>query len=89
MLINIHQLKHRWEAPAKAVISWNEKTDEVRSAPSGVRITGRVTTPDGRGIRNATATIVDRNGILRTVATSAFGYYTFDASRGSAKVKLR
>ena len=48
------------------------------AAPPGFRIAGRVTTPDGRGLRNATVTIVDRSGFVRTVMTSAFGYYVFD-----------
>ncbi len=47
-------------------------------ATAGASISGRVMTPDGRGIRNATVTIVDRSGIARTVTTSSFGYYTFD-----------
>ena len=47
-------------------------------AAAGVTISGRVTTPDGVGLRNATVTIVDRSGFARTVTTSAFGYYTFD-----------
>ena len=41
-------------------------------------ISGRVITPDGRGVRGATVTIVDSNGFARTVTTSSFGYYTFD-----------
>jgi hypothetical protein len=49
----------------------------VAAAP-GVRVSGKVTTPDGRGLRNATVTIVDASGFARTVMTSAFGYYAFD-----------
>ena len=37
-----------------------------------------MTTPDGRGIRNATVTLVNRSGFARTVTTGAFGYYAFD-----------
>lgn len=40
-------------------------------------ITGRVTTPEGAGLRNATVTLND--GVtMRTVTTSSFGYYTFE-----------
>ncbi len=47
-------------------------------AAAGASVSGRVTTPDGRGMRNATVTIVDRSGFGRTATTSAFGYYVFD-----------
>ena len=44
---------------------------------SGIEVSGRVRTPDGRGLRNATVTLVDQNGIAHSVSTSSFGYYTF------------
>ena len=47
-------------------------------AAASVTVSGRVTTPNGQGLRNATVTIVDRAGFARTVTTSSFGYYTFD-----------
>lgn len=44
-----------------------------------VTISGRVTTPDGRGLRNATVTLQDNfSGTRRTATTSAFGFYSFD-----------
>ena len=46
--------------------------------PAGVEVSGRVLTPDGRGLRNARVTITDQNGVSRTVTTSSFGYYRFD-----------
>ncbi len=42
-----------------------------------VEISGRVTTPDGRGLRNATVTLTDSLGATRTATTSSFGFYTF------------
>ena len=48
------------------------------TAAAGITVAGRVTSTDGRGVRNATVTIVDRNGYARTVTTSSFGYYQFD-----------
>ena len=45
---------------------------------SGIQVSGRVTTSDGRGLRNATVTMTDQNGIAHSVSTSSFGYYTFD-----------
>jgi hypothetical protein len=41
-------------------------------------ISGRVLTPDGRGLRNAVVTLTDSNGAERTVTTSSFGYYQFE-----------
>jgi hypothetical protein len=47
-------------------------------ASAGVELSGRILTPDGRGLRNATVTILDAYGYARTVTTSSFGYYRFD-----------
>ena len=41
-------------------------------------VSGRVITPDGRGLRNATVSITDPRGVRRTVTTSSFGYYSFE-----------
>ena len=45
---------------------------------AGVSVGGRVTTANGRGISNATVTMTDASGTVRTARTSAFGYYRFD-----------
>jgi hypothetical protein len=45
---------------------------------AGVEVSGRVLTPDGRGLRNAAVTMTDSNGITRTTVTSSFGYYRFE-----------
>ena len=34
--------------------------------------------PDGRGLRNATVSITDPQGTVRTVTTSSFGFYRFE-----------
>lgn len=48
------------------------------SAPASV--SGRVFTSDGvRGLRNATVSITDPQGVKRTVTTSSFGFYSFDS----------
>lgn len=44
---------------------------------STVTIAGRVTTPAGQGLRNATVTLTDSLGIKRTATTSSFGNYSF------------
>ncbi len=43
-----------------------------------VAITGRVTTADGRGLRNARLTLTSPDGARRAAITSAFGYFAFD-----------
>jgi len=45
---------------------------------ASVSVSGLVTTPDGRGLRNATVVITNSTGIRRTVLTSSFGAYTFN-----------
>jgi len=45
---------------------------------AGVEVSGRVLTPDGRGLRNATVIAIDALGNRRTATTSSFGYYRFD-----------
>lgn len=59
----------------------------LASTASGVEISGRVTTPDGRGLRNASVTITDSRGNIRTATTGSFGYYRFeDVEAGSSVV---
>ena len=45
---------------------------------ANVSITGRVTTSDGRGLRNAIVSMTDSQSVTRTARTSSFGYYRFD-----------
>ncbi|MEQ1645130.1 MAG: carboxypeptidase regulatory-like domain-containing protein, partial [Pyrinomonadaceae bacterium] len=45
---------------------------------TGTELSGRVTMPDGRGVRGAQVTILDATGRARTVTTGTFGYYRFD-----------
>ena len=52
---------------------WGGGTD----AASGFTVSGRVLTPDGRGLVNAKVTISNQ-GISRRVTTSSFGFYSFD-----------
>lgn len=46
-------------------------------APTVAVVTGRVFTPDGRGLRNAVVSLTDSLGVRRTSTTSSFGVYTF------------
>lgn len=51
--------------------------DNLRTTASGVEVSGRVLTPDGRGLRNAQVVMVDASGVARTAVTSSFGYFSF------------
>lgn len=52
--------------------------DPVAAPSSQYQLSGRVTTPDGRGLRNASVSITDSLGVRRTTTTSSFGFFTFD-----------
>ena len=45
---------------------------------AAVSITGRVTTSNGQGLRNARLTLTSPDGAIRRAITSTFGYYAFD-----------
>jgi len=53
---------------------------EVQAAPTAatVSVSGRVTTAQGRGIRNVVVTMTDSIGNTRTAMTTSFGYYRFE-----------
>ena len=44
-----------------------------------VSISGRILTPEGRGLRNANVILTDSNGISRQVRSLSFGSYRFDS----------
>ncbi len=44
-----------------------------------VSVSGRVTTPAGRGIIGVRLSLTDSSGEVRTATTTSFGYYRFDA----------
>ncbi len=50
---------------------------QVGGTAAGVDVSGRVVTPDGRGIRNARVVITDTTGTQRIATTSSFGFYNF------------
>ena len=45
---------------------------------AGVAVSGRVRTPNGRGLSNAFVTLTDANGNRRSARTTAFGYFHFE-----------
>ena len=50
----------------------------VSQCTASATVDGRVLTSDGRGLRNATVSIVDSHGVSRTATTSSFGLFSFD-----------
>jgi len=42
------------------------------------KISGRITTADGRGIRNVSITMMSASGALRMAFSSSFGHFTFE-----------
>ena len=56
---------------------------------ANVSVGGRISTANGRGIRNVAVTIIDAQGRTRTVTTGTFGYYRFDdVSPGTAVLSV-
>ncbi len=52
---------------------------EAQTAPPPpVTVSGRVTTPTGLNLRNATVILTDPQGLRRTATTSSFGIFTFN-----------
>jgi uncharacterized delta-60 repeat protein len=45
---------------------------------SGVSVSGRVTTPGGQALRNATVVMTNAQGVTRMATTSSFGIYLFE-----------
>ncbi|MEO7658570.1 MAG: carboxypeptidase regulatory-like domain-containing protein, partial [Pyrinomonadaceae bacterium] len=45
---------------------------------AGVTVSGKVATPSGLGLRNATVVMTDSAGVRRTATTSSFGLYSFE-----------
>ncbi len=50
----------------------------VGATAAGIEVSGRVLTPDGRGIRNAIVAVTDTSGNSRIAMTSSFGFYRFN-----------
>jgi hypothetical protein len=50
----------------------------IGTTAARVEVSGRILTPDGRGLRNAVVSIVDGNCIERIATTGSFGFYRFE-----------
>ncbi len=58
---------------------------------AAVTVSGRVSTANGRGLRNAEVTLLNSNGTIMTARTTNFGYFSFDgiASGQSVIISVR
>ncbi len=56
----------------------NNFTPSLQTLPVMGSISGRVLTPDNKGLRNATLSLTDASGNKRTTVTSSLGFFSFD-----------
>jgi hypothetical protein len=63
-------------------------TATVPPTAASVSVSGRVTTAQGRGIAKAQITLTDSAGRERTVQTTSFGYYRFEAVEAGETVTV-
>jgi len=64
---------------------WN--TDAFAPTAAEVNVAGRITTSEGRGIRNVRILMTNSNGESRTVLSGTFGYFRFtDVPAGSTYI---
>ena len=59
------------------------------AAPTAATVDGRVLTSDGRGLRNATVSITNSQGVVQTATTSSFGFYSFGSVLTGGTYTLR
>lgn len=52
--------------------------ENVAPTAADLSVSGRVLTPEGRGLSNATVYLTDSDGVMRYVRSNTFGYYRFD-----------
>jgi hypothetical protein len=57
-------------------------------AESFISLAGQVLTPDGRGLRGATVSITDEQGVKRSALTSSAGFYSFDDVQNGSTVVI-
>ena len=77
------------EAVGNIFFDINDANITINATPTAARVSvsGRVTTADGRGIRNVSVTLTDANGNSRSALSSTFGYYRFaDVAAGATYV---
>ncbi|MBK9767938.1 MAG: carboxypeptidase regulatory-like domain-containing protein [Chloracidobacterium sp.] len=70
--------------PGKCLYFTDDFNDVIYSAcgfaptAANVSVSGRVFSPDGFGLRNASVSITDTRGSVRSTLTGSFGYFRFD-----------
>lgn len=76
------------QAQNLTIIPTNGAVTILGPTAAPVSIGGRVTTVNGRGIRNVQITLTDSQGRERTKQTTGFGYYRFDNVEAGETVTL-
>jgi hypothetical protein len=66
----------------------NYRLNLLAPTAANVSISGRVLTPEGRGLRNAVVQITNSNGITKTAHTTTFGYYRFSDIEAGQSIVL-
>lgn len=63
---------------------------QIAFAPTAanVSVSGRISTADGRNLRDAIVTLTDANGTTRTTRSTAFGYFRFDEIESGQTVTI-
>jgi subtilisin family serine protease len=65
-------------------------SQEISPSAANASVTGRVVTPDGRGIRGARLTLLDmETGEVSIATTNSFGFYRFDGIQVSRMYNLQ
>ena len=68
-------------SPASQIVTYDGEPLQLEFKESGgfigspFEVSGRLTTPYGTGLRNATVTLINSDGVTRTVPSSSMGYY--------------
>ena len=75
-------------ANSLAFTTENGNVNVLAPTAAGVEISGRVTTPDGRGPANVTVSTTDASGVVKAARTSSFGYYSFEGVEAGSSVVL-
>ena len=61
----------------------------INCPSASATVSGRVVSPNGTGLRNATVSMTDSAGVVRTATTSSFGFFSFSSVAGGGTFVFR
>lgn len=90
---NGSEIMLRWSDPDQTGADHGLSIDDLSVTPRAttaawVKISGRVTSSVGLGVRGATVTMTDSSGNVRNALTNSFGYYTFSEIQAGSSVVI-